>query len=55
MDTNEKSKTVITASLSATFETVEEAIEFVNSVKDAAKITNFSLHQYEQYEGDLPY
>lgn len=50
-----KPKTVITVNLGANFDTLNEALAFVETVKDAG-LTRFDISQYEQYEDyDRPY
>jgi hypothetical protein len=49
-----ETKTVVSVSLSATFDSLPEALEFVESVKDRG-ITNFNLSQYETYSDGIPF
>lgn len=49
-----ETKTVISVNLTAQFDTLEDALELVASVKDLG-ITSFNISQYERYEGDIPF
>ena len=49
-----ETKTVVSVNLSATFDTLDEALEFVSTVKEAG-IENFNISQYQRYQGDLEF
>lgn len=47
-------KVDINVNLTARFETLDEALAFVEKTKDA-DITSFNISQYERYEGAIPF